>query len=321
MASVYDDVTPAWLKDTFLLGVDLTLDKGEPYPDTIYTSAIASAVQWIEHELGIILDPMPIVDERHDARLEDHDAWWPFSLDHRPLVSVDGMALQFGTYPRVTFPKSWIVPVAETQSRINLMPSGDSIGSFMFRNGVPLVLGDVFQPMPSVPGYFVFDYTAGFAQYEGTASIADGVATKTVTLPGTMPRGTYRVIATVAGNGAAGVTVTAKTSAAFTVALTTPPSGGAATLTWRVSAIPADLLQAIGYKASLLPLDIAGDLIAGAGVANKSASLDGLSASVGTTSSATNSGYGARVLQFERELKGLLPALRARYRAVNFGAL
>jgi hypothetical protein len=38
-------------------------------------------------------------------------------------------------------------------------------------------------------------------------------------------------------------------------------------------------------------------------------------------SSATNAGYGARVLQFERELKSLLPALRAKYKAINMGAI
>ena len=83
------------------------------------------------------------------------------------------------------------------------------------------------------------------------------------------------------------------------------------------TSFPSDLIHAIALKASLLPLDIAGDLIAGAGIANKSISVDGLSQTIGTTASATNAGYGARVLQYERELKALLPQLRKRYRGKN----
>ena len=67
-------------------------------------------------------------------------------------------------------------------------------------------------------------------------------------------------------------------------------------------------------------LNIAGDLIAGAGIATQSISIDGLSQSVGTTSSATNSGYGARVIQFNKELKELMTTLRAKYKIIGFGA-
>jgi len=74
--------------------------------------------------------------------------------------------------------------------------------------------------------------------------------------------------------------------------------------------IPPDILELIGMKASMGPLNIAGDLIAGAGIATKSISLDGLSQSIGTTSSATNSGYGARILQYGKEIQSRLGLLR-----------
>ena len=31
---------PEWLKKTYLLGVDLTLDDGSPYPEEIFTTAL-----------------------------------------------------------------------------------------------------------------------------------------------------------------------------------------------------------------------------------------------------------------------------------------
>ena len=63
------------------------------------------------------------------------------------------------------------------------------------------------------------------------------------------------------------------------------------------------------------------DLIAGAGIATQSTSLDGLSQSIATTASATNAGYGARLGQFERELKSLMKTLKATYRALQMAAL
>jgi len=80
--------------------------------------------------------------------------------------------------------------------------------------------------------------------------------------------------------------------------------------------IPVNIKEIIGMKAAIGPLNLAGDLIAGAGIANKSISLDGLSQSIGTTSSATNAGYGARILQYEKQIKDRLEGLRMHYTGI-----
>lgn len=82
---------------------------------------------------------------------------------------------------------------------------------------------------------------------------------------------------------------------------------------FEVGEIPADIKDAIGMKAAIQVFNIAGDLIAGAGIATTSISVPGLSQSVGTTSSATNSGYGARIGQYEKQLKEMLANLRRFY--------
>jgi len=74
--------------------------------------------------------------------------------------------------------------------------------------------------------------------------------------------------------------------------------------------VPPEIINIIGKKAAMGPLNIAGDLIAGAGIASKSISLDGLSQSIGTTSSATNAGYGARIIQYNKEIESALPGLK-----------
>jgi len=68
--------------------------------------------------------------------------------------------------------------------------------------------------------------------------------------------------------------------------------------------IPVLLNNIIGLKAAIDVLNIAGDLITGAGIASQSIGLDGLSQSIATTSSATNAGYGARIIQYESQLFG-----------------
>lgn len=85
--------------------------------------------------------------------------------------------------------------------------------------------------------------------------------------------------------------------------------------------VPFDIMNAVGYLASIPIFIILGDLIAGAGIASKSIGIDGLSQSISTTASATNSGYGARVLEYRKTLKDLLPALKARYVGITFGVM
>jgi len=77
--------------------------------------------------------------------------------------------------------------------------------------------------------------------------------------------------------------------------------------------VPPELIEIVGMKAAMGPLNIAGDLIAGAGIATKTISLDGLSQSIGTTSSATNAGYGARIIQYQKQIDNAMKDLRNHY--------
>jgi hypothetical protein len=78
--------------------------------------------------------------------------------------------------------------------------------------------------------------------------------------------------------------------------------------------VPDIFKDAVGKIASFGPLNIAGDLLGGAGIASQSLSIDGLSQTYNTTSSATNAGYGARLLQYSKEVKEVIPTLRRYYK-------
>lgn len=85
--------------------------------------------------------------------------------------------------------------------------------------------------------------------------------------------------------------------------------------------VPQDIRDAVAKLAAFAPLNVAGDLIVGAGIASKSISIDGLSQSINTTSSATNAGYGARLVQYEKELKRVTPVLERYYKGIKMLAL
>ena len=79
------------------------------------------------------------------------------------------------------------------------------------------------------------------------------------------------------------------------------------------TSIPDDIKHLIAMQAAIGPLNIAGDLLVGAGIASLSTSLPGLTQSINTTSSATNSGFGSRILEYQKEIKDLMPMLKAQF--------
>jgi len=83
--------------------------------------------------------------------------------------------------------------------------------------------------------------------------------------------------------------------------------------------VPKRVQKAIAMKAAIEMLNIAGEMILGSGIASKSISIGGLSQSVSTTSSATNAGHGALILQLEKQLKTLLPNIRRQHHGVSLG--
>lgn len=81
--------------------------------------------------------------------------------------------------------------------------------------------------------------------------------------------------------------------------------------------VPGVIKDIIGKLAAMGPLNIAGDMIAGAGIASQSLSMDGISQSISTTASATNAGYGARIIQYYKDIKDVLPTLQKYYKGIR----
>lgn len=83
------------------------------------------------------------------------------------------------------------------------------------------------------------------------------------------------------------------------------------------SDIPAMLKELVYKKAVIGILQVWGDLILGAGIANSSISIDGLSQSIGTTQSAMYGGASARCEEYRKDIDLLIPVLRQKYAGIR----
>nr|CAB4128668.1 hypothetical protein UFOVP114_55 [uncultured Caudovirales phage] len=374
-----------WLRDTVLLGVDLTLDDGTPYPDVIYQQALKHAVALAETTFDIKIDPVSVLRERCDLIDNDRTAWYNFRLNHKPINEVTAAGMRFGNGNLVAMPLEWITVSERTYGQINIIPASPSgdFSSFFFRSGMPmltLALSDM------IPQLFEFTYTAGFEHYRGLVTAPANGSPATVPIPkqqqttdydiqlrikdfapaatawgattftarlGVAPPGplTYRWVSRKLGqsgmvtfNGTDPVTVTLQRRTAdtsygvdfvppdfgavlterghdsFSFKLENPPAWDVP-MQWVVSQIPYDLKQWIGLKASTLILDVAGDLIGGVGIASASTSMDGVSESYNTTSSPENSGFSARMKEFEKQMPLLTSMLKAKFRIPKWMAV
>jgi len=83
--------------------------------------------------------------------------------------------------------------------------------------------------------------------------------------------------------------------------------------------VPEDIIDVMGKLASINIFNQMGDIALGqAGLASTSISIDGLSQSVGTTNSATNAAFGARIINYQKEIKTALPDLKSKYKGIGF---
>lgn len=86
--------------------------------------------------------------------------------------------------------------------------------------------------------------------------------------------------------------------------------------------IPLDLADLIGKVAAIGIFNIAGDIALGqSALASYSLSIDGLSQSISTTNSATNAAYGARIINYQKEIKESLNKLRSYYKGITVSSM
>lgn len=83
--------------------------------------------------------------------------------------------------------------------------------------------------------------------------------------------------------------------------------------------IPANLINFIGKLAAINLLYIAGELILGLGLSNKTISIDGLSQSFSSTKSSQGGAFSGQIQATLKDLQLMLPKLEGYYKGITFG--
>jgi hypothetical protein len=249
-------ITIEELKELYLFGVDLTNDKGEPYPNALFAHYIKSAIDWLEKKIQVPILPRRYVEECHDYYREDYNKYIWLKLVNAPVIGVEECKLVLpGEQVVKVFERDWL-HLQRFEGQLQMVPGTGTAGTILLGASgawLPLIYGN----NKFIPDAFRVTYEAGF----GRPSNPNAVGRPDPEL----------------------------------------------------DSFPQNIKHCVGMIASLGPFNIAGDMIAGAGIASTSIGIDGLSQSVSTTASATNAGYGARIIQYQKDLKDMIPSLQRYY--------
>lgn len=325
-----DIITADLLKKTVLVGIDLTDDAGDAYPDELFEEAIEQAISLIEEELEITIDPFTVNNERHDLYNDQRNAWYGQQLDRRPLKEIKDLKISYGNYTPVQIPDAWLNITSPETASVSLIPTAESIGTFRFSNVLPLLIDPIanYGTYSRVPAYFSYDYTAGFTMIEGTITVPQGqTEVADIAIAETLidrPRFIFEITDDGNGNIQGAIPPTVKafglSDKSFSVEISAAGQQGDVVISYKLHTVPPLIIKAILYTAALLPLDTAGDLLAGAGIGQFSVAVDGLSQNIATTASATSAGYGAKIISYKDQLKTTMAALKKKYKVSKIAA-
>lgn len=85
--------------------------------------------------------------------------------------------------------------------------------------------------------------------------------------------------------------------------------------------VPFDIRQLVGLVASIGPLHLAGNTIAGLGIAGQTTSLDSLMHQVKTTADPANEAFGAQIANLKKEIARMAQDIRYAYTGPQLGVL
>lgn len=247
-------------------------------------------------------------------------------------------------------PTRWIYLADEIAAQVQIVPTADQEGG-MFVQGVTGIglwaANGAALGHGSVPGFYRVTYRAGWyagiredltvptlvwtpeagADIRSTVSVEldqqSGAATQFTVVGVDLTTGLAATEVVVIGAKRTMGRTKRSWSAITSVTLANPGTVGydsagvpKGVTDWTVSVdttIPPNILHVASMWSAMWCLNTAGDLVTGAGIASSSTSLDGISQSVSSTSSATNAGYGSRIIQYKKDIAQAIAALQGVY--------
>jgi hypothetical protein len=165
------DITPDWLKETYLWKIPISYNDDTLLDDSLQFY-IDSAISRAEILLGISIRKKVIRNESYDYRLEEWMSGYGFiQLNTRPLISVESLRINIIT-SEITIPSEWI-QMKRKNAQINLSPYYGVLASANISNQI-LMFFPLLSSTNYVPQVLLVDYTAG---YEAKDEIPDLLVT------------------------------------------------------------------------------------------------------------------------------------------------
>lgn len=154
-------ITPQFVKENYLWGMEIYSSSGAPLPDTVLENLISAAQDRVERTLNIVIEPREFV-ELHDYYACDYMNWAYIDLYRRPVIAVEKVELVFGDQSAITIDPAW-VRLSEGKGQMQLFPVWGKMGT-MIITGSGLWLPIVFRQWQYAPKLWRITYTAGFEE-------------------------------------------------------------------------------------------------------------------------------------------------------------
>jgi hypothetical protein len=349
--------TPEWLRNTYLFGVNLTDDNANDYPEDMWVQAMDTAVEWVAAELDIAI-PAATFTERHDFITPQTGLRTFVQTTKFPIKAITRLSLMVGVTRVLDIPADWIanyrhnqveiVPSANTIATYPLTALGfwqvtsyrgeDIPGAYEIVYSAGFNLTGTASTYSQVKAGSAGAWVPSGIAFDGplTVTLAAPAATAvTFTIKGANKGNGKLLDGRKHGSGVVNAPETVTIGVGQSAAVSVNEWSSISSVTWTTHSgditfsgaslnttgvdIPRDILDVMGKRAAISVLITAGDLIAGAGIANKSIGIDGVSQSIGTTASPENSGYSAHIGHYEKQLKQDLRILRRKYHGISLG--
>jgi hypothetical protein len=153
------DITPEYIKENYLYGLDLTDDSGMPLPDSLYWHGIKAAHAWMESQLGIDIIQRSYTNELHDYEGSKYtNNFIKLRTNHYPIKEI--VKITGDWYGQIiNFPLDW-AKIEKAMGSFHLVPQSGSMINFITGSGTmtPLLLKSTME----LPLFWNIDYTTGY---------------------------------------------------------------------------------------------------------------------------------------------------------------
>ncbi len=173
------DVTPDYIRNNFLYGLDLTDENANPLPDTLYWHGIKAAYHWLEQVLNIDIIARTYTAEEADFIQGEYRRFVFLQTKHYPVTEVTKIV---GKYygSNVNFPSDWI-RLKKRMGIINLVPVEGTFTQFMYPQGGSIL--PILSGVDYVPNFWQITYKTGFATNELPYNLRDVIAKRACYMP------------------------------------------------------------------------------------------------------------------------------------------